>query len=552
LHNYNLIDFFPKSYDPRPSQIEAIEKIERVWSAGKKYIIACMPTGIGKSHIAITASESSSVIDDERKRDILAYQLYRKNNMGDYVYDLDHHDKPKYGGFVLTITKALQDQYLELFPEHNTFKGKNNYQCQVDLNQTTEYAPCIYDKKIKDKCFASCICPYYEAKNKGIYSKTSILNYKSFFNLRPSLQRREIFVCDEADGIEEELVSHFTLEINYNLLKSCDIVHKKLISDDVEESRKWLFDIFNQINDQIIDLKKIANKISKQIGVDSQYEKVMQKLNKLFKLKTSMSKVIEYWEDCNFLLEERSAKRVVFIPYDIKPLFKEIFGVADKVLLMSATLSNHRHFAKSMGISAEEYEYIELPSPFIAEKSPIYCTTKYNLSYSTKNKDLEKIINTCIELCKKHQDYKGVIHTHTNLITEEFYKLLKNDSRFLFRKEGITNEEILEQHKRAIFPTVLISPSLDTGVSLDGDLGRFQIIVKAPYLPLNSKRVKKKFDSDPKQYVYSMLNVLVQMSGRCTRSKDDYSITYILDGNATRAVTENKDVLPKHFLNRIH
>jgi ATP-dependent DNA helicase DinG len=552
LQNFNLIDFFPKQYEPRPSQIEALEKIEQIWASGKKYVIACMPTGIGKSHIALAASESTTEIDSERKRDILAYQLYRKSAMGDYLYDMDHINKPKYGSFILTMTKALQDQYLSLFPEHHTFKGKNNYQCQVDLNQTTDNAPCIFDKKIKTNCFSSCICPYYEAKNKSIYSKTSILNYRSFFNLRPFLQKREMFVCDEADGIEDELVGHFTIEINYSLLKSCDIAHKKLITDNITEARSWLFDIYNQVLDQIKDLKKQALKISKITSADAQYSKLMQKLNKLSRLQGSMSKAIEYWDECNFLIEEKSAKRVIFVPYDIRPLFKEIFNVADKVLLMSATLSNHKHFAKSMGISENEYEYIELLSPFNSEKSPIYCTTKYNLSYSSKNKDLDNIINACIELCKKHKDYKGVIHTHTNSITQEFYKYLKNDSRFLFRQEGITNEEILEQHKRALHPTVLISPSLDTGISLDGDLGRFQIIVKAPYLPLSSKRIKKKFDSDSNQYAYSMLNNLVQMAGRCTRSKDDYSITYILDGNATRAITENKDILPKHFLNRIH
>jgi Rad3-related DNA helicase len=45
---------------------------------------------------------------------------------------------------------------------------------------------------------------------------------------------------------------------------------------------------------------------------------------------------------------------------------------------------------------------------------------------------------------------------------------------------------------------------------------------------------------------------LIQMSGRCTRSKDDYSITYILDGNATKAIKKYKNTLPKHFLSRIH
>ena len=552
LKKYNLTDLFPKDSIPRPVQLEALDKIDSAWSSGKKYVIACLPTGIGKSHIALATANSSDHIDDDRKRDILAYQIYRMNQSGEYPYDLDHKDKPLYGTYIMTITKSLQDQYNNLFPDLHCFKGKNNYQCQVDLQQTADFAPCLYSKKTKDKCFNSCICPYYEAKNKGIYSQTSVLNYRSFFNLRPFLQKRQIFICDEADGIEQELVGQFTLEINYSFLKSCDISFKKIKTDDLSYARNWLFDIFNQTTDQIEDIKKTLINMSKTPGSDVIKEKQIQNMSKLSRLHNSMKKAIEYWDECSFLIEERKLDKIVFVPYDIKPLFKEIFGVADRVLLMSATLSNHEQFAKNMGISKEEYSYIEMDSPFNPKKSPIYCSTKYNLSYSNNNKDLKEMIDVCLSLCEKHKEYKGIIHTHTRLITEEFRKRVFGDERFLIRLEGVSNEDILNIHKSSKNPTILVSPSLDTGISLDGDLGRFQIILKAPYLPLSSKRIKKKFDSNPDQYSFYMLNTLVQMAGRCTRSKEDYSITYILDGNATKAITMNKNALPKHFLNRIH
>lgn len=552
LKKYNLSELFPEKFSPREAQKEALDKIDQAWSDGKKYVIACLPTGIGKSHIALSAAKSSTNIDDERKRDVLAYQIYRMNQHGEYAYDLDHKDKPLYGSFVLTITKSLQDQYSDLFPDIHCFKGKNNYQCQVDLQQTADFAPCLYSKKIKDKCFNSCICPYYEAKNKGVYSQVSVLNYRSFFNLRPFLQKREIFICDEADGIEEEIVGQFTLEINYSFLKSCGINFKKVKTDDLNFAKTWLFDVYDQVTDQINEIKKTLIGLSKQTGVDTLKDKQIQMMSRLSKVHNSMKKVIEYWDECNFLIEERKADKIVFVPYDIKPLFKEIFGVADRVLLMSATLSNHEQYTKTLGISKDEYEYIELESPFNPKKSPIFCSTKYNLSYSNNNKDLSDMLEVCLSLCEKHKDYKGLIHTHTKNITEEFKKRVNGDPRFLIRLDGVSNEEILNIHKESQIPTVLISPSLDTGISLDGDLGRFQIIMKAPYLPLSSKRIKKKFDSNPDQYSFYMLNTLVQMAGRCTRSKDDYSITYILDGNATKAITTNKHLLPKHFLNRIH
>ena len=81
LKKHNLTDLFPKDSTPRPVQLEALDKIDSAWSSGKKYIIACLPTGIGKSHIALATANSSDPIDDDRKRDILAYQIYKMNQM---------------------------------------------------------------------------------------------------------------------------------------------------------------------------------------------------------------------------------------------------------------------------------------------------------------------------------------------------------------------------------------------------------------------------------------------------------------------------------------
>jgi Rad3-related DNA helicase len=155
------------------------------------------------------------------------------------------------------------------------------------------------------------------------------------------------------------------------------------------------------------------------------------------------------------------------------------------------------------------------------------------------------------KICDTHKGEKGLIHTHTNQITEYVRKKLGKDKRFLFREVGVSNQDIISEHRlRSSDDTILVSPSLDTGVSLDDDLGRFQIIIKAPYLPLGSKRIKKIFDKSPRYYSMSMLDTLIQMSGRCTRSKDDYAVTYILDGSAVKAITSNKTHLPKYFLDR--
>jgi Rad3-related DNA helicase len=96
-----------------------------------------------------------------------------------------------------------------------------------------------------------------------------------------------------------------------------------------------------------------------------------------------------------------------------------------------------------------------------------------------------------------------------------------------------------------------VSPSLSFGIDLKDALARFQIIVKLPYLPLSSKRIKKLFELDKTWYIDKMLNAMVQATGRATRSKNDYSVTYILDGNIVDVIKAHKDRLPKYFIDRV-
>jgi Rad3-related DNA helicase len=165
--------------------------------------------------------------------------------------------------------------------------------------------------------------------------------------------------------------------------------------------------------------------------------------------------------------------------------------------------------------------------------------------------NLPHVLDAAVAICDKHKNDKGLVHTHTNQIADKLKIKIKEHKRFLFKDLVTNNEKLLDDHKNTTEPTVLVSPSLDTGISLDGDLGRFQIILKSPFLPLGSKRIKMMFDKNPKQYTMKMLDKLIQMCGRCTRSKDDYSMTYILDGIIADTIMREKSNLPKHFLDRI-
>jgi Rad3-related DNA helicase len=216
---------------------------------------------------------------------------------------------------------------------------------------------------------------------------------------------------------------------------------------------------------------------------------------------------------------------------------------------MSATIIDHKNFAKNLGIT--DYEYVEIDSDFDSKKSPIYVSSKNKLNFKNLTNTLPAICDQIKLITEHHKNEKGIIHTHSNEITNFIKNKLEYNKRFLFRDELSNNEAILKQHHETDFPTVLVSPSLAFGVDLKDHLARFQIIVKLPFPPLSSKHIKKLFEMDKNWYENKMLNALVQACGRATRSKNDFSTTYILDGNVVNTIKRTKDKLPKYFIDRI-
>lgn len=219
---------------------------------------------------------------------------------------------------------------------------------------------------------------------------------------------------------------------------------------------------------------------------------------------------------------------------------------------MSATLIDHEIFAKTLGIAPNQYKYIEVDSEFDPQQSPIYCNSKIRLNYKNMDTQLPKLVKTANTICEHFKDKKGIIHTHSFKITEALIKSVKGQKRFLIRSPGITNEAILNEHFMRDDGTVLISPSLGFGTDLKDEFGRFSIIMKTPYLPLGSERIKRLAKRSQEWYEMKALVNLVQMCGRTTRNYDDHSDTFILDATALDLIRRNKDKIPKFFLKRLH
>jgi ATP-dependent DNA helicase DinG len=536
-----MIEHFPKQFKIKNSQSELIQKISEGFKKNK-FVIVSAPTGTGKSFLSATLANASNEASNNFKEIVNSYRAYEQDENGEYEVEDELFNEDPSGSFVLTITKNLQDQYISLFDECKSFKGKSNYVCNVDEQSDVEIAPCLTLPKIKEDCWKKNFCSYYNARNEALTNKFSALNYKIFFTLPNHLKRKNFIICDEASELENELVKNFTLSVDYDKIKKYDIPIRKLTTDDFYKAIEWAENCEEILSNHLEELKRKIGK--KKVSIS---DKEKSEFLYVRNLSNSISNILKYKNDASWIID-RDKDVINFVPLKVDSLAQNIFIHGEKILLMSATMVDHVKFAKSLGI--EDYEYIEASSTFDPEKSPIYVSTKHKLNYNNLAEKIPLIANQIKQICATHKNVKGIIHTHTMNISNQLKKYLEDDGRFLFRDKTSTNDNILLEHFESKEPTVLVSPSLSYGVDLRDEMGRFCIVVKLPYLPLSNKRVKRIFEQDKIWYNNAMLNGLVQMCGRCTRSESDFSDTYILDGNIEQIMMRNMNKLPKYFLER--
>lgn len=100
--------------------------------------------------------------------------------------------------------------------------------------------------------------------------------------------------------------------------------------------------------------------------------------------------------------------------------------------------------------------------------------------------------------------------------------------------------------------TILVGPTLNTGVDLPGDECRFIIILKVPYPSLGDKLVKEKIKLFPLWYNSSTSNEIIQGIGRGVRYDGDWCVTYILDACFWNLYLGTKEQYPEELQKRIN
>ena len=542
-----ILESFPEGFEPREKQKDVLLQIEQSIKKGTKFIVVQCPTGTGKSHISTTLCNLSDSPDPAYVKLVDSNDIFKRNakDPGLYEYAEATRKLPHWGAAVLTVSKQLQAQYLETFESCSILKGKSNYVCNLDQAFTVDVAPCTQSWKVGEQCLLENACAYYGDLKETLQNKFAVFNYSKYLTLPEFVRKRQFLICDEASELEDALVNHFSVQMKYKTLDYYDIPYNgKVKTDNIYRNLTWLENTMALMAEHIKRLQ--GNAYTKHMS-KREKEKTKRSIKLAKELKESINNILRN-STSNFICQHDS-EGVSVCPLEVDKLAQHLWGNHKHVILMSGTIFDHKTFTKTLGI--QNYDYIEVDSEFDTNKNPVYIPAKYQLNYKNIDKNLPLVIKQAHDIADEFENENGIIHTHTNKITNAFDRATKDRKRYLFRKDNITNEHIVLEHVALGYPTVLVSPSMAFGVDLPDDMSRFQIVMKLPYPSLGDKRIKAMFDKDPKWYNMKMFTKLIQMCGRSTRTVDDFCDTYILDAAAISAIKRSWNDLPKWFTRRL-
>lgn len=391
-------------------------------------------------------------------------------------------------------------------------------------------------------------CPYYDQLNKASLASHSVLNYANFLIFLPRLARRGLLVLDEGHSIEDEIVRHVAVSISTKILQKYQITipPNSLPNQDSPNSADWRR-VLAKIRDGLLKYLEKVKSVEAALSASDYFEKIRWLLREIWSNP-------QYWIVSNF---EKYGKDwiVEFKPLDVSNYCEKIFKVSEKILIMSATILDFDIFCRNVGLDRNLVKFIEVSSDFPPENRPIYRLNTAYLNYTSLQ--LESVQRSLAEAIDKimdlHVNDKGIIHTTSYAQIRFIERLLskKNGARLISTDPHIPRDEIIARHwMESNGRSVLISPSLHTGLDLKDDQSRFQILVKIPY-PSRADRwiEKKRLIDGGRWYGWQTGLRLVQACGRSIRSKEDWAKTYVLDSAFDRFIRENK--LPFWFLEGI-
>lgn len=511
-----LMGLPPKFPIWRPGQSEAVC---RILDSPKRFSVAAMPTGFGKSLVSI----ATGVLDERT-----AY---------------------------LTSTKGLADQLLGDFGPIGLadVRGMSNYECRYGEERGNgrpghaprcDEGPCLAGVRCD---YRERGCGYFDAQRLAANSHLTVTNYAYWLAANreareaPPLGPRGRLVLDEAHAALDELGKH--LEITLRMDEIAEHLSETVPDNNiVERWMQWARVQRSGLDARIDDLRGLI-----RLGLHSTGRQLGQfrRLCDLSRRVQAISCLRGDW------IVEDGRDRKGHKYWNFAPVWpgsyaeSSLFLSTPKVVLTSATIRPKT--LELLGVNPDEVDFMEYPSGFpVANRLSIWIPT-VRITHKTDGSDLRMWVAKIDAILRTRGDRKGIIHTVSYARRDYLLRYSEFASRMQTHDSGELANSVL-RFRSAGPGAVFVSPSVSTGFDFPLDECRYQIIGKVPFPDTRSRVLQARGKRDPDYFAYQTMQTLVQTCGRGVRSRTDWCENFIIDDNIGWFMSKYRGFAPRWFV----
>ena len=220
---------------------------------------------------------------------------------------------------------------------------------------------------------------------------------------------------------------------------------------------------------------------------------------------------------------------------------------APKVVALSATITGKG--LELIGWKPGTYDFIEIPSPFDPELSPVLWIPTTFVSFKWNQSQIAAWLRRIDEILGRRQHVKGIIHPTSFSRAKLVYESSQYRRDLILPTAGTTATAV-KRFKASSPPSALLSPSVTTGYDFPGDTCRYQIIAKIPFPDRSDFLVDQRAKSDPTWYTLQTVDTLIQTTGRGTRSRTDWCENFVIDNMVQQIVERYRHFIPRWWMDR--
>jgi Rad3-related DNA helicase len=391
---------------------------------------------------------------------------------------------------------------------------------------------------------------------------------------------RDFTICDEAHKIPEIIQNHFSPRIGMDAVTKIEDMYAFLVRKGFptprkspssmrslvnkilrEDEQEKIFFSLKELELALSEYTKCGNGMKESMTLSSKELLKSKEWRVAFAQVDFIKDLHCKFEDYNHIISQvgldymiknpQDSGNVVFNCLEESYMMNRHFHEQSKFkLLMTATMGDPKDFMAAIG--ATKCRYQKMDSRFNFDRSPIHFYPQYRMSMNKRDENFNWMKKKVEEILASHPDECGIIHSGSYENAAKIYAQLEQNKR----SRIITYTNSQEKTSALIEfadskNSVLIGPSLLEGLDLFEDKSRFQIFLKVPFPSLGDKFVNAKMNYAPAWYDWKTCIAILQGIGRSVRSKDDWAVTYFLDGCLADLFKRRRSSFPLEFQKRI-